>query len=165
MTPRHRAASPQLVIAAIWSAVAAANLLLSLAGGHLPYEPLVMLGSSLFGLAVALLLSSATGRLMRDRTRPNWPALALLAALGGLTVWLVDGTLQYWGGNAMSVPPLSAYAQIRYNLVYFSLIFALQTAALGLLSANRELGRRERELAAATLAEQQARLSALQLQP
>lgn len=161
--PAHRP-SPQLVIASIWLAVGGVNMLLALAGPHRSYEPLVMLGSSLCGLGVALLLSSATERLMRDRTRPAWPALVGLAVLGGGTVWLVDGLLQHWGSHSISLPPLSAFAQIRYNLVYFTLIFALQTSALALLSANGELTRRERQLAAAVLAEERARLEALQLQ-
>lgn len=164
MTASPRAQSPPRVIAAIWFAVAGFNLLLSWAGPHAGYEPFVILGTNAWGLGVALLLSSATARLMRDRTRPHWPALAVLAGLGGAAVWLVDGALQFWAAHPRTLPSLAALASVRYNLVYFTLIFALQNAALALLSANAELARRERQLGEAMLAEQQARFAALQFQ-
>ncbi|WP_179640975.1 sensor histidine kinase [Sphingomonas guangdongensis] len=152
------------MIAAIWIAVAAVNLVLSFAGSTAGSDALTMLGTNLCGLSVSLVLSSAIGRLMRHRTRPNWPALSAIAAFGGSTVWLADATLQFWATHTFGLPPVSAFLPVRYNLVYFLLIFALQTAATALLSANDELAHRERQLADATFSEQQARLAALQLQ-
>jgi uncharacterized membrane protein YhaH (DUF805 family) len=152
------------VIVSIWIVVAGANLLLSFLGASGGKDALTMLGTNLTGLLVALVLSSVINRLMRDRTRPNWPALALVATFGGITVWLADGAFQFWASHPFGTPPMDAFLPVRYNLVYFLLIFALQTAALALLSANDELARRERQLAEATVSEQRARLAVLQLQ-
>jgi two-component sensor histidine kinase len=164
LLPESRHTPVGRVIAAIWIAVAAVNLVLSLAGPSAGSDALTMLGTNLCGLTVSLVLSSAIGRLMRHRTRPNWPALSAIAVFGGFTVWMADAALQFWANHPVGLPPVSAFLPVRYNLVYFLLIFALQAAATALLSANDELAYRERQLAEATFSEQQARLAALQLQ-
>ncbi len=134
-------------------------------GAHPAADILSMLGTNGCGLCIALALSSTTQRVIRQEARSAKLLLVILVIVGGALVWLVDATLQFWSVNAWRLAsPLHVFLQIRYNVVYFTLIFALQTAALALLTADQELAARERQLAEAKLAEQQAKLNALKLQ-
>lgn len=157
---------PQRVIVAIWFMVAALNVLLSFVGEHPGADTFSMLGTNSCGLCIAVALSFATQHVMREKTRQAWLLLTALVILGGSTVWLVDGTLQFWASLhwVLMRPSLQQFVPIRYNLVYFTLIFALQTSALALLTSNQQLAARERQLAEARIAVQHARLTALQLQ-
>ena len=157
--------SPPRMIAAIWACVAALNLVLSYLGPHPGKDTLNILGSNFYGLCTALTLSSATQRLRLRKGKLALIALLMLVLIGGMSVWAVDATLQSWATyrQFLTVPPLRLFVSLRYNVVYYTLIFALQTAALAAVASSEELAARERQLSQAQLAEQQARLMALTL--
>jgi hypothetical protein len=87
--------------------------------------------------------------MIERNSRFVWPVLAILALLGGSTLWLIDVTLQVqWfgrGGFHWATP--ANLIEQRFNVVYYNLLFALQTAALALLAISGVSRARERQLA------------------
>lgn len=158
--------SAQRLIFVLWGSVALANLALSLLGPTGWPETLKVLGGSACGLMLSLVLSLVTQNLVETKARSTWFVLAALVLLGGTSLWAIDATLQI---QSLGVVPLhwpSVHDLIvrRFNLVYFNLIFTLQTAAQALLSSNRTLQARERQLAESRRSAQQAQLAALRFQ-
>jgi sensor histidine kinase YesM len=157
---------PIRLIAAIWTAVAGVNVFLSLMGPHPGVDTPGILGTCVCGFGFAVLLFSATERVRQFKRRLVWPVLCCIVVLCGFTVWALDASLQFWAGHRwiLQLPPFSVFVLVRYNFVYFTLIFALQTAAYAFLASKANLAARDKQLAQSRIAEQQARLTALALQ-
>ncbi len=158
--------SPQKIVLVLWSTVWLANTALSLAGSVHRRELLNVFETTSCGLLISLGLSFATQSLIERNARVAWPVMSMLVLLAGSSLWAIDAILQAQtiGPNVFYWPTLKNLMVFRFNLVYYNLLFALQTAALALLTSNRLIRTRERQLAEARLSAQQARLAALRFQ-
>ena len=158
--------SAQRLIFLLWGGVGLANTVLSLLGPISWPETLKVLGASACGLMLSLVLSLVTQNLIEKNPISKWVVLAALVLLGGTILWAIDATLQIqsFGHVSLHWPSRQDLILRRFNLVYFNLIFTLQTAAQALLNSNRNLEARERQLAESRLSAQQAQLAALRFQ-
>jgi len=158
--------SAQRLIFLLWGSVGLANTVLSLLGPISWPETLKVLGASACGLMLSLVLSLVTQNLIEKNPISKWVVLAALVLLGGTSLWAIDATLQIqsFGHVSLHWPSHQDLVLRRFNLVYFNLIFTLQTAAQALLNSNRNLEARERQLAESRLSAQQAQLAALRFQ-
>ena len=161
-----RTPSPQALVAGLWIIVGCANVALLALAPSSRGELIKVVGTSACGLALSLLLSFATTRLIEWRRRVRWAILAGLALSAGAGLWVFDAAFQAQdlGSGALHWPPSSAFVNVRLNLVYYDLLFFLQTSALALLALQRIVQARERQLGEARVAAQQARLAALRFQ-
>jgi sensor histidine kinase YesM len=158
--------SPRRLIFSIWCSVGLANGALSLLGPNGLPETLRVISTSLCGLILSIALSFATQKVI-ERSQPRrWLMLGALVLLGGTSLWAIDATLQIQSFSRLSLhwPSLRDFIDRRFNVVYFNLIFTLQTAAQALLISNRTLRARDHQLAESRLSAQHAQLAALRFQ-
>jgi sensor histidine kinase YesM len=158
--------SPQVLVASLWTVVGCANLLLLELGPSRAGEAVKVIGTVVCGLVMSIMLSAATTQLVERRGRFTLAILTRLALSGGAGLWAFDAVFQAQdiGSGRLRWPSEGSLVSVRLNLVYYDLIFFLQTSALALLALERTVHARERQLSEARLAAQQARLEALRLQ-
>ena len=161
-----RTPSPQALVAGLWIVVGCANVALLALAPSSPGRLIKVLATTACGLVLSLLLSVATTRLIEWRRRGRWAMLTGLALCAGAGLWAFDATLQDQdiASGVLHWPPPSAFADVRLNLVYYDLLFFLQTSVLALLALQRIVQARERQLGEARVAAQQARVAALRFQ-
>jgi signal transduction histidine kinase len=165
-TPHPKRLSPQWIIVILWSSVGMANAGLALMGQNGRTETTRVLAASACGMLFSLALSFATQGVIERNVRYRWAVLGCLVLLGGSSLWAIDTILQIqtFGRAPLHWPSWQNFMGLRFNIVYYNLIFTLQTAAQALLTANRTLRARERQLAESRLLAQQAQLAALRFQ-
>lgn len=163
---KEKGLSPQGLTLLLWGSVGLANAILSLIGSNRWTETVRVISASGCGLLLSLLLSVATRHVIELRSAYRWIPLGALVLLGGSSLWAIDVTLQVqsFGQGPIHWPTRANLLGLRLNIVYFNLIFTLQTAAQALLSSNKTLRARERQLAESRLDAQQAQLAALRFQ-
>ena len=165
-TPVLKRLSPQWMIVLLWASVGMTNAGLALIGPNGRAEITRVLAASACGMLFSLVLSFATQGVIERSVRYRWVVLGLLVLLGGSSLWAIDTILQMqsFGRAPLHWPSRQNFIGLRFNIVYYNLIFTLQTAAQALLTSNRKLRARERQLAESRLLAQQAQLAALRFQ-
>ena len=158
--------SPQKLIILLWGTVGLANAIISRVGPDRWSETLRVLAASGCGLLLSLGLSVATQHVIERHSRYRWLSLGLFVLSGGTTLWAIDTTLQMQTISLATLhwPKRQDFLELRFNVVYYNLLFTLQTAAQALLSSNRALRVREHQLAESRRTAQQAQLAALRYQ-
>jgi hypothetical protein len=144
------AANPQWLIVALWTAVTAAGVLLSLLP---PAEPTVAAKqflTSTCGIALSFAVTARAAQKLPATGRFALFHLCATVVVAGTTLWFLDSWIQTL--PSASLPPPSVFSLRRYNWVYFTLLFALQVLVLALVETTRFAALRQRELVEAQLA-------------
>ena len=145
---------PARLIVLLWCVVAILNIALSLVGGFDPLATLKVTITSLCGALLSLTAYAATRRIVGRGSRFALSFVVGLAIANGSGLWIIDVLVQTWTGahgGAWSWP-YDYFFRLRYNWVYFTILFLLQAAVSALLNSARTLLTREQQLVEARLA-------------
>jgi signal transduction histidine kinase len=149
---------PATMITLLWFIVAALNVAVALIGGFDTTAAAKVTMTSLCGFGLSLLAYLATRRMVVAAPSSLLMVVAIAIA-AGTALWAFDVVVQAWGEwrweNASRLP--SYFFGLRYNWVYFIVLFLLQAAVSALLVSAKILQTREQQLV-------DARLAALRLQ-
>jgi signal transduction histidine kinase len=149
---------PVVLIVSVWMVLATLNLLIGAMSNDYSAHPLEICITDLSGLTLSLLLYAGARKLMVSTPSFALPLIALMALSSGTVLWVMNVLLQFWFGghgttvHGLNLAPRDYFIRLRYNWLYFNLLFFLQAVVFALLNYARALDMRERQLVEARLA-------------
>jgi len=152
---RARIATPVILILLLWSVIAVVNLVLASIDNFHSIRTVVGSMTALCGVPLGLLLQAFTWRFRRGSPRLAWAAIAVLVAISGTALWIVNTALQARAFNHVQIgtwPTSNWLVKTRMNWMDFTSLFVLQVLVLSLFESMHKLQTRERQLLEARLA-------------
>ena len=150
---------PTTLITTLWFVVAGLNLSLALVDGPDTTAAVKVTITSLCGYGLSLIVYVVTRRMVVAASPSALLIVLAVAITSGTALWSIDVLVQAWAAwPAKDAARLNHYFHtLRYNWVYFTVLFLLQATVSALLASAKMLATQEQQLV-------DSRLAALRLQ-